>query len=86
VAKDVQAIENGLLAGSESAVDTVVFAPSVRELYGERFSTRVDISLMADTAEAHARPQFFSGVATVVAKLFNITQPDRTCFPHAWSM
>jgi pantoate--beta-alanine ligase len=84
VAKDVLAIEEGLSAaaaaqgGGGRDVETVVFAPSVRELYGDRFSTRVDIGLMADTSEAHARPQFFSGVATVVSKLFNITQPHRT--------
>lgn len=86
VAKDVLAIEQGLSAaaaaqgGGGRDVEAVVFAPSVRELYGDRFSTRVDIGLMADTSEAHARPQFFSGVATVVSKLFNITQPHRAYF------
>jgi len=79
VEKDVRAIEECMLNGDgKEGMETVVFAPAARELYGERFSTRVDVGIMAHTAEARARPQFFSGVATIVSKLFNITRPHRT--------
>jgi len=56
-----------------------VFAPEPSELYPAGFSSRVDVGL-THGAENAARPGHFSGVATVVAKLFNIVQPTVAVF------
>ncbi len=58
----------------------VVFMPSPEEMYPEGYSTWVDVEKVTDVLEGAARPGHFRGVATVVAKLFNIVQPDRAYF------
>ena len=58
----------------------VVFMPSLEEMYPEGYSTWVDVEKVTDVLEGAARPGHFRGVATVVAKLFNIVQPDRAYF------
>jgi pantoate--beta-alanine ligase len=57
----------------------IVFAPSVEEMYPEPTSTFVDTELGNHLCGAF-RPGHFRGVATVVAKLFNIVQPDNAYF------
>lgn len=52
----------------------VVFAPSVEEMYPES-PTMVTVPKVTEYFEGQSRPTHFAGVATVVAKLFNITQP-----------
>ncbi len=64
---------------AEAAGADFVFAPSVAELYPDGFSTTVDVGL-THGAENAARPGHFAGVATVVAKLFNIVQPTLAVF------
>ncbi|PHM21544.1 MAG: pantoate--beta-alanine ligase [Curvibacter sp. PD_MW3] len=62
----------------EAAGCDVVFAPSERELYPEPQGYKVmPPPELADILEGHFRPGFFTGVCTVVLKLFNIVQP---CF------
>ena len=56
-----------------------VFAPEPEALYPPGFSSRIEIALDGG-AENAARPGHFSGVATVVAKLFNIVQPTVAVF------
>jgi pantoate--beta-alanine ligase len=64
---------------SELGAD-VVFAPAVAEMYpGERM-TSVEVAGVSSRLEGEFRPGHFRGVATVVAKLFNIVQPDRAYF------
>jgi len=58
----------------------LVFAPPVEEFYPEGFATRIEMSGPADGLEAEFRPHFFSGVATVVAKLFIAARPDFAVF------
>ncbi len=58
----------------------IVFMPSPGEMYPEGYSTWVDVEKVTDVLEGAARPGHFRGVATVVAKLFNIVQPDRAYF------
>jgi pantoate--beta-alanine ligase len=57
-----------------------VFAPSAGEMYPEDFSLSVDPGVVAGPLEGASRPNHFRGVATVVAKLFNIVLPDRAYF------
>lgn len=58
----------------------LVFAPSAEEMYAQGFSTWVDVEQVTERLEGVSRPGHFRGVATVVAKLFNIVQPDRAYF------
>lgn len=58
----------------------IVFAPSVEEMYPGTLATTVSLGGIAERLEGATRPGHFDGVATVVAKLFNIVQPDRAYF------
>ena len=58
----------------------LVFVPDVAEIYPPGFDTWIDVGPIADRLEGAARPGHFRGVATVVAKLFGIVQPDRAYF------
>jgi pantoate--beta-alanine ligase len=57
-----------------------VFAPSAEEMYAEGFSTSISVGPVAKHLEGASRPGHFEGVATVVAKLFNIISPARAYF------
>jgi pantoate--beta-alanine ligase len=57
-----------------------VFTPTVEEIYPEGFSTYVDVREVTTRLEGEMRPGHYLGVATVVAKLFNIVQPTRAYF------
>jgi len=57
-----------------------VFAPSVGEMYPERAATAIAVGGPATELEAISRPQFFNGVATVVAKLLQACAPDIAVF------
>ena len=58
----------------------IVFIPSSEEIYPPGFSSWVDIEKVTAVLEGSSRPVHFRGVATVVAKLFNIVQPTRAYF------
>jgi pantoate--beta-alanine ligase len=58
----------------------IVFVPSDEEMYPPEFSSWVDVEKVTERLEGAARPGHFRGVATVVAKLFNIVQPSRAYF------
>jgi pantoate--beta-alanine ligase len=58
----------------------VVFAPSVAEMYPVPQTMRVTPPPLADELCGAARPGHFSGVATVVLKLFNLVQPQVAVF------
>jgi pantoate--beta-alanine ligase len=57
-----------------------VFLPDVSEMYPDGFETNVTVTKLSKKLEGEKRPGHFDGVATVVAKLFNIVQPDRAYF------
>jgi pantoate--beta-alanine ligase len=59
---------------------TVVFAPSVQEMYPSGASTFVEVAGVSDRLDGASRPGHFRGVATVVAKLLNIFTPERAFF------
>lgn len=58
----------------------LVWAPSVDEMYPPGFQTYVTVEEVTRVLEGAARPVHFRGVATVVAKLFLVCQPDRAYF------
>ena len=60
----------------------LLFAPSVSGIYpgGVKHSTSVVVSGLNSILEGKHRPSHFNGVTTVVAKLFNIVQPDIAIF------
>ena len=63
----------------EAGVDWV-FTPSADEIYPPGYSTYVEVRDVTARLEGEMRPGHFTGVATVVAKLFNIVQPTRVYF------
>jgi pantoate--beta-alanine ligase len=58
----------------------LVFVPSAEEMYPPGFQTWVIVEEVSRPLEGASRPGHFRGVATVVAKLFHILQPDRAYF------
>lgn len=71
--------ERDLVMLGDAGVDWV-FTPSVGEMYPDGFSTYVEVRGVTQRLEGEMRPGHFLGVATVVAKLFNIVQPTRAYF------
>jgi len=57
-----------------------IFAPKPEQMYPGHYSTYVNVGRISDILCGSFRPGHFRGVATVVAKLFNITAPDRAYF------
>jgi pantoate--beta-alanine ligase len=60
----------------------LMFMPDVGEIYpaGLEHSTRVTVPELSGLLDGEFRPGHFDGVSTVVAKLFNIVQPDTAVF------
>jgi len=58
----------------------LVFAPDVKDIYVSDQRTFVEVTRLGDHLCGPFRPGHFRGVTTVVAKLFNIVQPDRAYF------
>lgn len=54
----------------------VLFAPENSAMYAPGFATVVDVGPLGTILEGAVRPGHFRGVATVIAKLLNIVQPD----------
>jgi pantoate--beta-alanine ligase len=68
------------LALLEKEGTDLVLMPPVEEVYPPGTSTWVDVEDVTTRLEGAARPGHFRGVATVVAKLFNIVEPTRAYF------
>ena len=58
----------------------IIFAPHVKDMYPEEFSTYVEEISLSKGLEGKFRPTHFRGVATVVLKLFNIVKPHIAYF------
>jgi len=58
----------------------LLFLPSVAETYAPDAKTAVTVTGLSDLYCGASRPGHFSGVATVVCKLFNMVQPDIALF------
>lgn len=75
-------LEADLALARDRGVD-IVFAPPVREVYPDGFSTMVAVSGITQTlcgAPERRGHSHFDGVTTVVAKLFNMVDADRAYF------
>jgi pantoate--beta-alanine ligase len=58
----------------------IVFMPGAEDMYPPKYCTWVDLEKVTERLEGAIRPGHFRGVATVVAKLFNIVEPTRAYF------
>lgn len=58
----------------------LLFAPSDRDIYSPMDRTRIGVAGLSDVLCGISRPGHFQGVALIVAKLFNIVQPDEAFF------
>ncbi|MFQ5480297.1 MAG: pantoate--beta-alanine ligase [Thermodesulfobacteriota bacterium] len=74
-----QDIDSDLEKARGAGVD-VVFTPAAKEMYPDGFQTEVSICGLQEHLCGLSRPGHFTGVATVVLKLFNITAPDWAVF------
>lgn len=72
-------IENDEAMARDAGVD-ILFRPDVKEIYPSEREITVTAAAIAEPWEGSSRPGHFDGVLTVVAKLFNIVQPDVAIF------
>ena len=72
-----EAADVALAAGAGAHL---VFAPRAADMYPQGFATRVAVPVLGDILEGEHRPGFFTGVATVVAKLLMQALPERAFF------
>jgi len=66
---------------AETGVD-LLFCPEASDIYATDHSVFVDETVLSQGMCGSFRPGHFKGVTTVVAKLFNIVQPDVAVFGH----
>lgn len=72
-------IKRDLKIAEDEGVD-IVFNPDICEMYPEGFETFVAVPELSRHLCGISRPSHFQGVATVVAKLFNIVKPHTAIF------
>lgn len=58
----------------------ILFVPNAVEMYPRGFTTQIDVPALRRNLCGPFRPGHFEGVATVVAKLFEITRPTKAYF------
>ncbi|MHB9112444.1 MAG: pantoate--beta-alanine ligase [Thermoleophilia bacterium] len=82
-AEDLEAyprdLQRDLDLASQEGVD-LIFSPAETEMYPEGLETYIEVGSVAEGLCGQGRPGHFRGVATVVAKLFNIVRPDVAYF------
>lgn len=71
---------DGDAAIAEAAGADVLYAPAVDEVYPDGFATAVDPGPLADDLCGRSRPGHFTGVATVVVRLYGLVRPTRAVF------
>ncbi|HSY92381.1 MAG TPA: pantoate--beta-alanine ligase [Candidatus Binatus sp.] len=68
-----------MLEGEGEGVE-LLFAPVLEEMYPAGAATWVTVEGLSEKLDGRSRPGHFRGVTTVVAKLFNIVEPDAAFF------
>jgi pantoate--beta-alanine ligase len=68
-----------LVSCRQEGVD-IIFYPDIKEMYPEGYKTYITVQGLSDVLCGKFRPGHFRGVTTVVAKLFNLIQPDTAYF------
>ncbi|HWN66007.1 MAG TPA: pantoate--beta-alanine ligase, partial [Haliangium sp.] len=58
----------------------IAFCPDPSSMYGPRHQTNIEVGPLSEPLCGASRPGHFRGVATVVAKLFNLTMPHVAIF------
>ena len=58
----------------------LLFIPTAKQIYPPDFQTFIEVTRLSRRWEGKLRPGHFRGVTTVVAKLFNLVQPDVAYF------
>ena len=72
-------IEEDIRKLREEEID-ILFLPDNSLMYPQGFSSHIEVGALSEKLCGKSRPGHFSGVATVVAKLFNIISPTRAYF------
>lgn len=72
-------MERDTQMAEETGVD-ILFTPNANEMYPKDFCTWVNVEGLSEYLCGKSRPGHFRGVATIVAKLFAIVQPDKAVF------
>lgn len=70
----------GDIAKLRKAEADVLFMPDASSIYHEGFATHITVDKISEKLCGAFRPGHFRGVATIVAKLFNIVKPTRAYF------
>ena len=70
--------EDQLKLATENA--DLLFLPAITDIYSANTLTAVNVTGLSDIYCGASRPGHFSGVATIVCKLFNLVQPDIAVF------
>ena len=65
---------------AKSAGTDFIFIPSVKEMYPKNFQTTINLKSIINHLCGLSRPGHFDGVATVIAKFFNIMRPHIAIF------
>jgi pantoate--beta-alanine ligase len=73
-------LEMDRLALEKAGTADLIYAPETGEIYPDGYATHIVIDGPARGLESDVRPHFFSGVATIVAKLFVQCRPDVAMF------
>ncbi len=72
-------MERDIQMAANAGVD-ILFTPDASELYSQDFCTWIHVEGISEHLCGRSRPGHFRGVATIVAKLFGIVQPDKAIF------
>ncbi|SDM76822.1 pantoate--beta-alanine ligase [Maricaulis salignorans] len=81
--EDFEAYPRSVIEDSQKLTEArcdLVYLPTTEVIYPEGFATTISMTGPAAGLESAARPHFFNGVATVVAKLLNQVRPDVAVF------